>query len=304
MTPDRWQQIQALFFALVDLPPEAQQARLEALQAQDPLLAEELQALLLADSQTLPLLDDTPWFGVTSDDPLPERLGTYRPIRLLGQGGMGLVYLAERADGAFEQQVALKVVRPDLLDRTFIRRFLQERQILAQLNHPGIARLLDGGALPDGRPFLAMEYVDGTPIDRYCDDHRLSIAARIRLFDQVLEAVAYAHRHLVVHRDLKPSNILVTDQEGKPRIKLLDFGIARLLDAETPTLTRTEQRLFTPAYAAPEQLSGRPITTATDVYALGTVLYRLLTGHLPSKGPFLSLWLRFWSENRSVPPAS
>lgn len=289
MTPDRWQQIQALFFALVDLPPEAQQARLEALQAQDPLLAEELQALLLADSQTLPLLDDTPWFGVTSDDPLPERLGTYRPIRLLGQGGMGLVYLAERADGAFEQQVALKVVRPDLLDRTFIRRFLQERQILAQLNHPGIARLLDGGALPDGRPFLAMEYVDGTPIDRYCDDHRLSIAARIRLFDQVLEAVAYAHRHLVVHRDLKPSNILVTDQEGKPRIKLLDFGIARLLDAETPTLTRTEQRLFTPAYAAPEQLSGRPITTATDVYALGTVLYRLLTGHLPFEGPLPQL---------------
>ncbi len=284
MTPERWQQIQALFFALVDLPPDAQQARLETLQARDPQLAEDVRALLLADGRTLPLLDNMSWLDAESDDTLPERLGAYRPIRLLGRGGMGLVYLAERADGAFEQQVALKVVRPDLLDRTFIRRFLQERQILAQLNHPGVARLLDGGALSDGRPFLAMEYVDGTPIDRYCDDRRLSIAARLRLFDQVLEAVVYAHRHLVVHRDLKPSNILVTEQEGTPRIKLLDFGIARLLDTEASTLTRTEQRLLTPTYAAPEQLTGRPITTATDVYALGTVLYQLLTGHLPFEG--------------------
>ncbi len=289
MTPDRWQQMQALFFALVDLPPDAQQARLAALQARDPQLAEELQALLLADGQTLPLLDDTPWFEVEPDDPIPEQLGAYRPIRLLGRGGMGLVYLAERADETFQQQVALKMVRPDLLDRTFIRRFLQERQILAQLNHPGIARLIDGGALPDGRPFLAMEYVDGIPIDRFCDDHCLSIAARIRLFDQVLEAIAYAHRHLVVHRDLKPSNILVTEQEGTPRIKLLDFGIARLLDAEASTHTRTEQYLLTPAYAAPEQLTGRLITTATDVYALGTILYQLLTGHLPFEGPFPKL---------------
>jgi len=284
MIPERWQQIQALFFALVDLPPDARQDRLEALQLQDPLLAEEVQALLLADSQTLPLLDDAIWGRRELDEPLPERLGAYRPIRLLGRGGMGLVYLAERADGAFEQQVALKVVRPDLLERTFIRRFLQERQILAQLNHPGIARLLDGGTLPDGRPFLAMEYVGGIPIDRYCDNHRLSLTARIRLFDQVLEAVIYAHHHLIVHRDLKPSNILVTEQEGKPRVKLLDFGIARLLDAETPALTRTDQRLLTPAYAAPEQLAGRPITTATDVYTLGTVLYQLLTGHLPFEG--------------------
>jgi serine/threonine-protein kinase len=208
-------------------------------------------------------------------------------LREIGRGGMGTVYLAERSDVA--RRVALKLVRDPMAAPERVERFRLERRVLARLDHPHIARLLDAGVAPDagtphgGTPWFAMELVEGAPIDRACDARRLTVAERLALFEQVCEAVQYAHEHLVVHRDLKPSNILVTD-DG--RVKLLDFGIAKLLDdaaGEGEALTGTGVRLLTPEYAAPEQLRGAPVTTATDVYALGVVLYELLTGCHPQR---------------------
>lgn len=213
-----------------------------------------------------------------------QQVGAFRVTRLLGRGGMGVVCRAERADGAYVQQVALKILVCGLDTREQRRRFVQERQILAALDHPAIARLLDGGLTPDGRPFFAMEYIEGQPIDRYCDERRLTIEERLRLVREVLAAVSYAHRNLVVHRDIKPSNILVTT-DG--RVKLLDFGIAKVLDGATllPTgpPTCTEGRLMTPEYASPEQVRGGPISTASDVYQLGVLLYLLLSGCHPHR---------------------
>ena len=208
-----------------------------------------------------------------------RRIGPYRTLRILGRGGMGVVLLAERVDGQFEQQVALKLVRSGMTDDAAIRRFLAERQILARLQHPGIARLLDGGISDDGLPYFVMEYVEGTPIHEYCDDRKLPIEERLRLLCSVGEAVQFAHRNLVVHRDLKPGNILVT-QDGECR--LLDFGIARLLDHDGDgTSTVTTSRALTPLYAAPEQIRAEAATTATDIYSLGVVLYELMTGVRP-----------------------
>jgi eukaryotic-like serine/threonine-protein kinase len=215
--------------------------------------------------------------------PLTQRLGPYRVIAEIGQGGMGTVYLAERADGTFDQQVAIKVVR-GLLDQDRVRRFRAERQILASLQHPNIARLIDGGTTDEGWPYLVMEYVDGVPIDTYVTTAGLSLDARLRLFLIVCDAVGHAHRHLVVHRDIKPSNILVA-RDGTPR--LLDFGIAKLLDedetAAAAARTLTGMRMLTPDYASPEQVRGEPVTTATDVYALGVLLFELLTGQRPHR---------------------
>jgi serine/threonine protein kinase len=215
--------------------------------------------------------------------PLGERVGPFRIVREIGHGGMGTVYLAERSDGHFEQRVALKVIR-HAASGALVARFLEERRILALLQHSRIAHLVDGGVSPDGEPWFAMEYVEGEPIDRYCDAKAASIDERLSLFDAVCDAVQYAHAHLIVHRDLKPSNILVT---ADGRIKLLDFGIAKMLDpivhetedgeAEPPTRLRA----MTPEYAAPEQVLGQPVSTATDVYALGILLYVLLTGQRP-----------------------
>ena len=207
--------------------------------------------------------------------------GVYRIIRELGRGGMGAVYLAERSDQQYEKLVALKVLPPwSASDARRMQRFLDERQILAALDHPDIARLMDGGITADGLPWFAMELVDGVPIDRYCDEHSLSIDGRLELFSRVCDAVQYAHRNLVVHRDLKPANILVTE-EG--RVRLLDFGIAKLLDddATESELTLTGEQLLTPLYASPEQLRGAAVSTATDVYALGVLLHVLLTGRYP-----------------------
>lgn len=210
---------------------------------------------------------------------LPEQIGAWRILDRIGQGGMGEVLKVERLDAGFEQLGAMKLIRSGFAVGEFARRFLQERQILARLNHPGIAGLLDGGRDDQGHPFLVMEYVDGTSIDRYCDEQRLGLDARIDLFLEVCRAVAHAHRNLVIHRDLKPSNILVRP-DG--RVKLLDFGIAKVLGAgegEDPLATRIEQRMFTPDYASPEQVRGLPVTTASDVYQLGLLLYELLCGH-------------------------
>ncbi len=209
-------------------------------------------------------------------------VGRYRIVRELGRGGMAVVYLAERADGQFRQEVALKLLSAGLVASHVGRRFDRERQILAHARHPGVARLLDGGAGPSGRPYLVMEYVDGRPIDRYCDEEKLTLQARLDLFLQVARVVEDAHRNLIVHRDIKPSNILVT-AEG--HAKLLDFGIAKLLDPEATSgdapVSGSAIRLMTPAYASPEQVRGNPVTTASDTYQLGLLLYILLTGRFP-----------------------
>jgi eukaryotic-like serine/threonine-protein kinase len=231
----------------------------------------EAAAALIAESR--------PTTDVTYDG---RRVGAYRIVRQIGRGGMSRVFLAQRADGEFEQQAALKLLRPGLDSDIDQHRFRAERQILASLNHPNIARLLDGGVGDDGRPYLVLELVDGEPIDRYCTEQRLNVRKRLDLFLAIADAVQYAHRRLIVHRDLKPSNIFVTS-DGV--VKLLDFGLAKLLEpsfsSDDALPTRTGQRWMTPEYAAPEQIRGGSITTLTDVYQLGAVLYELLAGRPP-----------------------
>jgi eukaryotic-like serine/threonine-protein kinase len=275
--------IEAIFEAALDAPRDQRDALIATLSEGDGGLAREVSALLAASEHASGLLE-RPLAGAEfalPDEPRPERIGPYRIEGELGRGGMGVVYRAERDDGQFHLQVAIKVLRGGFLAESLRRRFEMERQILATLDHPGIARLLDGGLTPDRRPYLVMDYVDGLPIDRYAARHALSIDARIRLGAEVAHAVHHAHRRLVVHRDLKPSNILVTP-EG-PR--LLDFGIAKLLDPSVlgprPAETGSGLRPMTPGYASPEQVAGEPITTGTDVYSLGVVVYQLLTGRLP-----------------------
>ncbi|MEP6904173.1 MAG: serine/threonine-protein kinase, partial [Actinomycetota bacterium] len=210
-----------------------------------------------------------------------KHFGNYKIIREIGAGGMGAVFLASRADGEFSQQVAIKLIRQAIAEREIIERFKRERQILANLNHPNIAKLLDGGVSVTGEPFIAMEFVEGEPITKFAARENLNLEARLKLFLKVCAAVAYAHRNLIVHRDLKPSNILV-NQEGEP--KLLDFGLAKLLDenlSSDAAQTQTAFRALTPAYASPEQLKGEVLTTASDIYSLGVVLYELLTGRRP-----------------------
>jgi eukaryotic-like serine/threonine-protein kinase len=236
--------------------------------------------------------------GVHAPKMIGDRIGPYRVLRTLGAGGMGEVYLAERADAQFEQQVAIKVVHGGALAVGMHSRLKLERQILAQLDHPNIAHLLDGGALPDGSAYIVMEYVDGIAIDDYCDTHRLDITARLKLFQTVCAAVHYAHQNLIVHRDLKPSNILVT-ATGVP--KLLDFGIAKLLDEHqaarhTLAMTQADIRVMTPDHASPEQVRGQAITTSSDVYVLGVLLFKLLSG----SGPFFIASTRLAEIERAI----
>src|SRR5215207_8326514 len=298
LTPERWRQVQAVVDAVLDVPSGARAALLDHTCAGDPALRAEAERLVrscddaegfmeepAADYAAL-FMSDAALVDARSDfRPSPASaqgalVGPYRIVREAGHGGMGTVYLAERADDQYRKQVALKLVRAGLASEVdVLRRFRDERQILASLDHPGIARLLDGGVTADGVPWFAMEYVAGTPLDRYCDEHGLTVDERLTLFARVCEAVAFAHRNLVVHRDLKPSNVLVTD-DGV--VKLLDFGIAKLLQPqpqpEREPITQVGPRAMTPEYAAPEQVRGEPVTTATDVYALGAILYALLTG--------------------------
>src|SRR5262245_35089982 len=208
------------------------------------------------------------------------RIGPYKLIREIARGGMGAVYLAARADEEYRKQVAIKIVKRGMDTEAIVRRFRKERQILAGLDHPNIARLLDGGTTEDGLPYFVMEYVEGLPLDTYCDTHKLSIAERLQLFRTVCSAVQHAHERGVIHRDLKPANVLVTGS-GVP--KLLDFGIARVLNPELSpaVLQTTASRPLTPAYASPEQVRGEEITPASDIYSLGVLLYELLTGHRP-----------------------
>jgi Tol biopolymer transport system component/serine/threonine protein kinase len=278
--PDRWPEVARILDVVLELPPEERRRILDQECAGDSGLRAEVEAMLAgADAR---VFFESP--ALAFADPLveaedkrhdPDLIGAYRLGRELGHGGMGVVYLAERADGHFEQRVALKLIKVGITHDEILRRFLTERQVLARLNHPHIAKLLDGGVTAAGQPWFAMEYVDGMPLDRYCEEHGLGIDERLALFADVCEAVQYAHRNLVVHRDLKPSNILVTSGGG---VKLVDFGIAKVLDQDSDAeVTNTDRRIMTPEYAAPEQVLGGPITPATDVYALGAILYLLLT---------------------------
>jgi len=280
-----WDKIKDLVDSVLEIPAEQRAAYLDVY-CSDPLIRRSVEALIESyeESSTFfcePAIVDhiqaeTGWVG--------RRVGPYKILEEIGAGGMGVVYCGARADDEYSQRVAIKVVGGIFASRTHLERFRTERQILADLNHPNIARLLDGGTTPEGLPFLVMEFIEGTPINKYCDDHQLSLRKMLELFLHVCSAVQYAHQNLVVHRDLKPGNILV-NSDGTP--KLLDFGIAKILQPieqeETTGSERTiaASRVMTPEYASPEQLKGGPVTTASDVYSLGVVLYALLTGSWP-----------------------
>jgi serine/threonine-protein kinase len=285
-TDARWSRIKQMFRDAQALPEGERDAWLATQCADDDGLLAEVRALLATRPGPSDILDDGA-IGVLQrlrgDGPagalVGQRIGVYRLLRLVGEGGMGSVFLAEREDADFSQRVALKLVRTDIVGDAARGGFLRERNLLARLVHPHVAQLHDGGVAPDGTPYFTLEYVEGEPITHYSDEHRLDLRARVRLALQVCSAVEYAHRNLVVHRDLKPSNILVTT-EGE--VKLLDFGIAKLIDADPlDRRTLTQSRMMTPQYAAPEQVLGDAITTATDVYAIGVLVYELCSGHLP-----------------------
>lgn len=282
MDKSQWNRLQSLFEGAVALQSIERDAYLNTHCSDDPVLRLQVESLIAASDSASAALGGA--IGGVARELAAElapgqRMGPWELVRGIGHGGMGAVFLARRADGEYEAQVAVKLIG---VARTaeHLRRFRSERQILASLDHPNIARMLDGGTTDQGLPWVAMEYVDGLPLDRYCAEHSLTVTHRLGLFLDICDAVRYAHQHLVVHRDLKPGNILVTT-EGVP--KLLDFGIAKLLAPGDPDAheTGTAIRLMTPAYASPEQLRGSTITVASDVYALGVVLYELLTGKLP-----------------------
>ena len=290
MTPERYQQVKQIYQQAIDRDPAERMAWLvEACGTDDELLA-EVEMLLDTSAETAPLLETPPPLPdfpqlprrLAADQLIGQRIGPYKILREIGQGGMGTVYLAERADEQFRKRVALKVVKRGMDTEDILSRFRHERQILASLDHPNIARLLDGGTTEDGLPYFVMEFIEGQPIDLFCSTHKLNTNERLKLFRIVCSAVHYAHQNLVVHRDLKPSNILVT---ADGTVKLLDFGIAKILnpdlfpDAVLPT--KTWERPMTPAYASPEQVRGLTITTASDVYSLGVILYELLSGQRP-----------------------
>lgn len=288
LTPERWQQVKGLLAAALEIHPAQRSAYLDKVCAGDPTLRAELDELLAVEQVADPEpLNTSAIVAAFEEGPgaharVGRRIGPYQIVEEIGVGGMGEVYRAFRADEQYHKQVAIKLVRAGQDSRFVVARFKNERQVLASLDHPNIARLLDGGTTEDGVPYFVMELIEGQPIHDYCDDHKLPTAERLKLFRQVCSAVQYAHQRLIVHRDLKPSNILVT-QEGIPM--LLDFGIAKILDptavSETLEPTMSMFRLLTPGYASPEQIKGETITTASDVYSLGVLLYELLTGRRP-----------------------
>ncbi len=295
LTPERWRRLSIYLDEALSLDSGERRVWLER-EVADPELRAKIAELAANADRTGGILDDAAEAYLdtllhpegpadeTAPDPAGKRIGPYRIVREVGRGGMGVVFLAERADGQFDQRVALKLIKHGLDTDEISRRFQRERQILAQLEHPAIARILDGGVTDDHRPYFAMEFVDGVPLTRYCDSKKLTIEERLQVFSRVCGAVQYAHGRLVVHRDLKPSNILVS-ADGE--LKLVDFGIAKVLSDEdgAPDLTHTDgERPFTPAYASPEQLTGEPVSTATDIYTLGLVLYELLVGRHPFRG--------------------
>ncbi|MGH6885186.1 MAG: protein kinase domain-containing protein, partial [Geminicoccales bacterium] len=290
MDPARMEAVEAIFHAALEVEPQQRDAFVRERCAGDESLRREAELLLAAHELSgafieapIATLDAGLFEDEEADRLVGQTIGHWEILKRIGSGGMGAVYLARRADRQYEHQVALKLIKRGMDTEAMLRRFRNERQILAGFDHPNIARLLDGDTTGDGLPYFVMEYVEGLPIDEYCDRQALDVAQRLQLFRQVCAAVSYAHRRAVIHRDLKTSNILV-GADGVP--KLLDFGIARLLqagDAADSPATMLEQRVVTPEYASPEHLRGETVTTASDVYSLGVVLYRLLTGHLPHR---------------------
>lgn len=293
VTPERYSQVKSLFQLVLERPPQERIPFLQVACGADRELYEHVSALVNSDADSgsqeflerpavTPMGQMLDEASRQQDDVMPSHIGPYAIHRQIGSGGMGAVYLASRADQQYNRQVAIKVIRRGMEQDRIIARFRRERQIIASLDHPNIARLLDGGATEDGRPYIVMEYVEGKPIDAWCDERKLTVSQRMELFRQVCSAVHYAHQNLVVHRDLKPGNILVKD-DGT--VKLLDFGIAKLLSPDGSPKpgenTATSMRLMTPQYASPEQMMGEQVTTTSDVYLLGIVLYELLTGHRP-----------------------
>src|SRR6202045_913943 len=289
MIREHWGTVKEKLQAALDLEPEKRRAYLDEAAGSNPELRRELESLLVAHEQSGTDFLNTPPVPTVAimEDTQPRelfigrRIGPYQIVNQIGAGGMGEVYRAFRID-EYEKEVAIKVVRAGQESGFSVGRFKNERQILATLDHPNIARLLDGGTTDNGLPYFVMELIEGKPIDEYCESHKLSTEDRLRLFSQVCSAVQYAHQHLIIHRDIKPSNILVTSDDTP---KLLDFGIAKIMDAEVTAgqfvSTLTIFRAFTPEYASPEQVKGDPITTASDVYSLGVVLYELLIGCSP-----------------------
>jgi Tol biopolymer transport system component/serine/threonine protein kinase/tetratricopeptide (TPR) repeat protein len=293
MAEARWQQIEEVFQQALDLTAPERERYLDEACRNDAELRQQVERLIASYEKAGSFIENPPeglesTVSLEGDPELPSaflvgrRLGAYRILREIGRGGMGAVYLAERADDAFRKRVAIKLIKRGMDTDYVLRRFRNERQILASLDHPNIAHLLDGGTTDDGLPYFVMEYIEGEPINQYCDKRRYSVADRLRLFQRVCAAVDYAHSNRVLHRDIKPGNILVT-ADGTP--KLLDFGIAKLLNPElseqTVESTVTAMRLMTPEYASPEQVSGQQLTPASDVYSLGVLLYEMLTGARP-----------------------
>jgi len=289
MEPDRWQRIKEVFSTALAVPSAMREAWLVQTLPDDPVLANEVRELVavfqeggeIFQVRTLVTVPDLPQDLETAVAGL--RIGPYRILSELGRGGMGAVYLAVRADQAYEQRVAIKLVKRGMDTDDIVRRFVHERKILAALVHPNIARLIDGGSTTDGRPFFVMEYIEGRPITVFAQNKKLGVEDRLRLFVKVCAAVQFAHQNLIVHRDIKPGNLLV-DRDGEP--KLLDFGIAKLLAppafGKLSELTQAHRQPMTPDYASPEQLAGEPVTTATDIYGLGILLYELLVGQNPA----------------------
>jgi serine/threonine protein kinase len=284
MSTDKWERINDLFQAALKVEPSDRSLFVQT-QCDDPIVLEEVNSLLAAHQEAGTFIETPVCVSLDEIEEMDqaiepgEMIGVYKILKEIGRGGMGAVYLAVRADHAFEKNVAIKLLKPGMDTAEVLRHFHTERQILADFDHPNIARLLDGGTTKSGAPYFVMEFVEGMPVDLYCDRHRLTITQRLQLFQQICTAVSYAHRHLVIHRDIKPSNVLVTS-EGVP--KLLDFGIAKLLQQDGQTrATATGVRLMTPEYASPEQVFGHPVTTVSDVYSLGVLLYELVAGRLP-----------------------
>lgn len=279
-----WPQIKEIVGSALELGPEQRMDFVRKACGDNEALRREVESLLACDQEADRILEHSPSddiFSVVEPSMIGRRVGTYRIIRETGQGGMAVVYLAERDDLEFQRRVAIKMVKPGANSEEIVRRFRNERQMLAALDHPNIVKLLDGGTTGEGRPYLVMEFVEGSPIDKYCDSRRLTVTERLGLFRIVCAAVQYAHTHQVIHRDLKPSNVIITE-DGVPR--LLDFGIAKVLAPETlpaQATTTGQWRPMTPDYASPEQVRGKGVTYATDIYSLGVLLYELLTGHRP-----------------------
>ena len=287
MNPENWQKIKAIFYPALDLPENERLDFVKEKCGDDDTLFEEIKVLIASSEQNTTFIEK-PVFAVSElvvakekRNLIGRQIGAYKIEKEIGRGGMGAVYLASRADKEFEKKVAVKLIKRGLDTDEIIKRFRNERQILAGLDHTNITRLIDGGATDDGLPYLVMDYVEGKPLTKYAEAKELTINERLKLFLQICSAVRYAHQNLIIHRDLKPSNILVTN-DGVP--KLLDFGIAKLIDeANEETFHNTLTRVMTPEYASPEQVQGKPITTASDVYSLGVILYELLTGERPYK---------------------